>query len=327
MPQISVIVPAYKVEQYLHRCIDSILAQTYADFELILVDDGSPDHSPVICDEYAQKDHRVVVIHQANGGLSAARNTGIDWTFANSDSQWLTFIDSDDWIHPEYLAQLLKGAQDHGVSISICAYTVVKGDDCDPISKIPHAECWDTEQFFTEHNINATIACAKLYRKECFQQLRYPLGKLHEDEFTTYRILFQHSKVAAISAPLYYYFQNEQSIVNSAWTMKRMVAYDALEEQISFFKANGYPCAHAAVIRRYLMSITEKIAALTADPSADPQVIRTLKKKKKQNFRQYAKCLSAKNDRDAWVLTKVFPKRMWIYWRLLAIGKKLKMIK
>lgn len=327
MPQISVIVPVYKVEQYLHRCVDSILAQTYPDFELILVDDGSPDRSPVICDEYAKKDQRVVVIHQANGGLSAARNAGIDWAFANSDSQWFTFIDSDDWIHPEYLARLLKGAQDHGVSISIGAYATVKDDHEVPTSTISDAECWATEEFFTEHNINATIACAKLYRKECFEQIRYPLGKLHEDEFTTYKILFQHSKIAAISTPLYYYFQNEQGIVNSTWTMKRMVVYDALEEQISFFKETGYSGAHKAIIRRYLLSITKKIALLTENNSADPQVMHALKKKKKRNFRKYAKYLSTQNDSDAWVLTKVFPKRMWIYWRLLAIGKKLRIIK
>ena len=103
MPQISVIVPVYKVEPYLRRCVDSILGQTFTDFELILVDDGSPDNCPAICDEYARKDTRVHVIHQENGGLSAARNAGIDWAFANSDSQWLTSVDSDEWVHPEML--------------------------------------------------------------------------------------------------------------------------------------------------------------------------------------------------------------------------------
>ena len=115
MPQISVIVPVYKVEPYLRRCVDSILAQTFTDFELILVDDGSPDNSGAICDEYAQKDARVHVIHQENGGLSAARNAGIDWVFAHSDSQWLTFVDSDDWVHPEYLERLYHAVLEHNV--------------------------------------------------------------------------------------------------------------------------------------------------------------------------------------------------------------------
>ena len=104
MPIISVIVSVYKVEPYIRQCVDSILAQTFTDFELILVDDGSPDNCGAICDEYAAQDCRVRVIHQENGGLSAARNAGIDWAFANSDSQWLAFVDSDDWVHPDYLA-------------------------------------------------------------------------------------------------------------------------------------------------------------------------------------------------------------------------------
>ena len=98
MANISVIVPVYKVEAFLNRCVDSILCQTYEDFEIILVDDGSPDTCGALCDEYARKDGRVHVIHQENGGLSAARNTGIDWAFANSTSRWLAFVDSDDWV-------------------------------------------------------------------------------------------------------------------------------------------------------------------------------------------------------------------------------------
>ena len=103
MAKISVIVPVYKVEKYLSRCVDSILAQTYRDFELILVDDGSPDRCGVMCEEYARQDNRSVVLRRENGGLSAARNTGIDWSFANGNSQFLTFIYIDDWIHPQYL--------------------------------------------------------------------------------------------------------------------------------------------------------------------------------------------------------------------------------
>ena len=106
MPLISVIVPVYKVEEYLNRCVDSILSQTFTDFELILIDDGSPDNCGKICDEYAQKDNRVCVIHKKNGGLSSARNTGIDWAFKNSNSQYITFVDSDDLITKDYLEKL-----------------------------------------------------------------------------------------------------------------------------------------------------------------------------------------------------------------------------
>ena len=103
MPKISVIVPVYKVEKYLRRCIDSILNQTFNDFDLILVDDGSPDSCGDICEKYEKTDNRITVIHRENGGLSAARNSGIKWALKNSDSEWITFVDSDDWLHPDYL--------------------------------------------------------------------------------------------------------------------------------------------------------------------------------------------------------------------------------
>jgi glycosyltransferase involved in cell wall biosynthesis len=116
MPAISVIVPVYKVEKYIHRCVDSILGQTFTDFELILVDDGSPDSCGAICDEYAAKDSRVV-IHQENGGLSAARNAGIEWSFDHSNSGWMTFIDSDDWVHPQYLELLHRACLENGTAL------------------------------------------------------------------------------------------------------------------------------------------------------------------------------------------------------------------
>lgn len=122
MPEISVIVPVYKVEPYLRRCVDSILSQTFTDFEVILVDDGSPDDCPAICDEYAGKDERVRVIHQENGGLSAARNAGLDWVFANSDSRWISFVDSDDCVHPKFLEYLHRAGVENNVQISICTY-------------------------------------------------------------------------------------------------------------------------------------------------------------------------------------------------------------
>ena len=119
MAVISVIVPVYKVERYLKRCVDSILDQTFRDFELILVDDGSPDQCGEICEKYAKKDKRIIVLHRENGGLSAARNTGLDWIFANSNSIYVTFIDSDDWVHPQYLEILLSVIESNKVAVSV----------------------------------------------------------------------------------------------------------------------------------------------------------------------------------------------------------------
>lgn len=323
MPQISVIVPVYKVEPYLRRCADSILGQTFYDLELILVDDGSPDGCPTICDEYARKDSRVVVIHQKNGGLSAARNAGIDWVFANSDSQWLTFIDSDDWVHPAYLERLLSGNLEYGTDVSICALWETDGLTPELPSADEQMEVWNTEDFFVEHNINATVACAKLYRKTCFEHIRYPVGKLHEDEFTTYKILFSLDYVSVTAANLYYYYQNPTGIVRSRWTMARLAGFDALEEQICYFSTMGFDDACRAVIRRYLCGVSDKLELLSGDETADEKVLKELKRRKKVLFKEYRKALNTQDNRDAWVLSRVYPHRMWMYWHWQALKKKI----
>ena len=240
MADISIIVPVYRVEEYLHRCVDSILAQTYPDFELILIDDGSPDSCGKICDGYAEGDRRIHVIHQTNGGLSAARNSGIDWAFANSSSEWLTFIDSDDWVHPQYLEVLLHAATKHNVSVSIGnALWTKDGQLPDKIEAEP--ELWKTEDYYLEHNANATVAWGKLYRKECFLNIRYPAGKIHEDEYVTYRILFEFDQLSVVDQPIYGYFQNDRGITRRSWSPKRLDALEGLEGQVSYFLEKGLP--------------------------------------------------------------------------------------
>ena len=178
---ITIIVPVYKVEPYLRRCVDSILAQTFTDFELILVDDGSPDNCGAICDEYAAQDSRIHVIHQENGGLSAARNAGIDWAFANSDSQWLAFVDSDDWVHPNYLAYLYRAVSEDGTKVSACGYREVldSNEIIETEDYCSRVLLW--EEFLLNHGLKATLAWNKLYSKDLFHELRYPDGKLYED--------------------------------------------------------------------------------------------------------------------------------------------------
>ena len=327
MPNISVIVPVYKVEPYLRRCVDSILGQTYTDFELILVDDGSPDNCPAICDEYKEKDSRVTVIHQENGGLSAARNAGIDWAFANSDSQWLSFVDSDDWVHPEYLERLLDAALTNELSVSICGYATTDGEDPIIEPQTLEQKLWITEDFFVEHNVNATIAWGKLYRKNCFKEIRYPLGKIHEDEFTTYKILFAFEKVAVIPAPLYAYYCNPNGIIGSKQIMYKEDKYIALEEQIQYFQKNNFPCACRSQVRIYLCYLNDKIALLSSSTSSHPNFLHSLQKRKRKNLIKYSLLLDPSQDSDGWVLTKIFPKTMSVYWNIRAVLRKLKIIK
>ena len=239
MPVISVIVPVYKVEAYLDRCVKSVLAQTFEDFELILVDDGSPDNCGVICEDWAAKDPRITVLHQQNGGLSAARNAGIDWVFANSGSRWITFIDSDDWVHPEMLERLLNAAVEQQGMISVCGYAETTGEEPLVLPETLNAERWTPKAFYLQHFINATIACAKLYHRNCFEAVRYPLGKLHEDEFITYKLLFECEYLAVIPAPLYAYYINLVGITKNGWSPKRLHAWEAYDQQIAFFAERG----------------------------------------------------------------------------------------
>ena len=239
MPSISVIVPIYMVEPYLRRCVDSILAQTFPDFELILVDDGSPDSCGQICEEYARLDRRVLVIHQENRGLSAARNAGIDWVMANSDSSWITFVDSDDWIHPNMLKHLFELNRDHGTQISACSFHVT-AEEC---TQLPHADTsvsvYTPGEYFCISPSHAVYAWGKLYHRDCFSQIRYPVGRIYEDAFTTHRLVFTCDKVAAVRIPYYFYYSNPDGITKCPWTPKRLDHLDAIEEQVSFFSARG----------------------------------------------------------------------------------------
>lgn len=240
MAEISVIVPVYNVEKYLRRCVDSILAQSFPDFELILIDDGSPDRCGEICDDYAARDARIHVIHQQNGGLSAARNAGLDYVFAHSDSQWLTFIDSDDWIHPVYLEQLINAVNDMNCKIAVCDYYRTDATDSLPEISAVAPELFTPEELWLKNRITATVACCKLYEKSCFESLRFPVGKLHEDEYVTYQALFSCNNVAYIPMELYYYYSNPESITKKTWSPKRTDSLIALKNQCGFFRKNGF---------------------------------------------------------------------------------------
>ncbi len=318
MPVISVIVPVYKVEAYLDRCVRSVLAQTYRDFELILVDDGSPDRCGEYCDAYARADARIHVIHQGNAGLSAARNAGIDWAFANSDSQWLTFIDSDDWVHPQMVEQLLAAAQEHAAKVSVCGFARTEGEDPWSNQEIPHAEVWESSVFYQTHFINATVAWGKLYRRSCFASNRYPVGKIHEDEFLTYKLLFAQESVAVVAAPLYAYFMNDTGITRSAWNPKRLDAWEAYEQQLTFFAARGDMELVRFRYRGYLENaMTNLRSAQTAPNAAELRpVIRRMKKRIRNVIRRAWKCGSMDFWIDYELLYQFYPllTRLYRWW-------------
>ncbi|MGJ0706244.1 glycosyltransferase family 2 protein, partial [Enterococcus avium] len=181
MCEISIIVPVYDVEKYLKKCVDSILNQTFKDFELILVDDGSPDNSGAICDQYAEKDSRVRVIHKENGGLSDARNAGIEV----ARGKYLGFVDSDDFVNEDMYKQLYTSIIENNADLSICGiFDLYEGKT--PIKKTEKKLLLNRNEamiMIFHGNEISVHAYNKLYKKEIFESLRYPVGKYHEDSY------------------------------------------------------------------------------------------------------------------------------------------------
>ena len=245
MALISVIVPVYKVEKFLNRCVDSILAQTFTDFELILVDDGSPDNCGIICDAYAEKDSRVIVIHKENGGHSDSRNTGIDWCF-KSNSKWITFIDSDDYVHPDYLSVLLRLCMEYNVNVSACGCIKFDNDSEVNFSKSDYEmECGKVKDLLYKYKnfrkFNVSVIWGRLYKKELFVNVRFPIGRYFEDEFVVYKILYGCKMIAITTTGFYYYYRNSSGVMASHLSPKRMNdQLDSLKEQVDFYVENEY---------------------------------------------------------------------------------------
>ena len=323
---ISIIVPVYNVEKYLNRCVDSILNQTFSDFELILVDDGSPDNCGKICDEYAEKDRRVRVIHKPNGGLSDARNAGIEWALKNSDSEWITFIDSDDWVHHRYLEFLLKAVIENNTLISICKYHSTHNEIKIDENIIFTSEILDTEEFQIQRFTYSLIAVVKLIRKELITDIRFPVGKLHEDAFTIWKLLIKVDSISFVDLELYYYFQNPNSIMHVQWTPRRLDEVQAYEEQIKFYEKNKkYNLKNRAekALINVLASQINSILSMN-DKKNQEKYLKILRKKLRSNFRKYKKVLNLTLRNDAWIYECAYPKRMWLYWAVKAQINKIK---
>lgn len=237
---ISVIVPVYRVEKYLPACIDSILNQTFTDFELILVDDGSPDRCPEICDETAKRDARVRAIHQANQGLSAARNAGIE----AAHGAWLSFVDSDDFLAPDFLETLHDAAVRAGADCALCGVQLT--DEAgqkigQPLSVADGVRTGRSilETLCRAPEIPYLVAWNKLYRRDVFQTLRYPVGMQNEDTYLAAELFDTVQTVICVSKPMYFYRQRADSIMHTAVTTRNLDRMWAFEHCFAYFEARG----------------------------------------------------------------------------------------
>ena len=227
--KISVIVPVYNVEQYLERCVDSIINQTYTNLEIILVNDGSTDNSGKLCDELAKKDERIRVIHKENGGLSDARNRGIE----EAESDLVGFIDSDDYIDNDMYEILLKNLNNTDADLSMCALYDVYNNT--PEAQVTNKETWklSSEQaikMVMEAKILSVTAVNKLYRKSLFTDLKFEVGKIAEDAFIMIKLLDKCEKIVATNEKKYYYVHRENSITTQKFSTKFLNVIEAYEQ-------------------------------------------------------------------------------------------------
>ena len=254
MPEISIIVPVYRAEKYLNACVDSILNQTYSDFELVLIEDGSPDQSGAICDEYAQKDDRVRVIHQPNQGQAAARNHALPMT----QGKWLCYVDSDDALHPQLLEHLHRAAEKSGAGISMCQFLEAPEppEDYEQPAEFSYTLLTMDEKTLTElHDRDqypGWVACAKLIRRELVEGYPFHTGRVYEDNEAVTRWLLPAKTLAMLPTQLYFYRTNPESTTKSQFSLKRLDYLWALESMISYFQSVGFHTLAQRFVERYV---------------------------------------------------------------------------
>lgn len=259
---ISVIIPVYKVEDYLDDCLRSVVAQSYPNLEIILVDDGSPDHCGAMCDAWAAKDRRIKVIHKENGGLSDARNAGLEL----ATGKYISFVDSDDWLESEFYEKLLAALQKEGADICACSIA-----SCFP----DHTVTWGCPSY-TVSDSEATLAMLyrdtsypvsalnKLYRRELWEEMRFPVGKICEDAFTTYQLVHRANRIVQLPEALYCYRIRPDSIMTSSFTPKKLDEEEAWRYNYLFAKAH-YPSVAKAAFDFYLQRVNILLHTIPAE--------------------------------------------------------------
>lgn len=287
-PLISIVVPVYNVEKYLDECVQSILCQTYTALEIILVDDGSTDAGGKICDEYALKDSRIKVIHKTNGGLSDARNAGINI----AAGKYITFIDSDDFITPDYVSYLYNLCKEYNTKISVSAHTIYLENG----NKI-YKGLYSTKKLSAKEALTSILldngvdlsAWAKLYEKNLFTDINFPVGKNFEDTATTYKLFDKCDNIACGKEANYFYRIRKNSITTSISSdnfYKKLQLITNTEEMCNYIE-NKYPELHNACERRkiwaYFSTLNQlnKITNKKSLESEENKIVQYLKERRK----------------------------------------------
>ena len=320
---ISVIVPVYRVEQYLPACINSILAQTYTDFELILVDDGSPDNCGAICDSYAARDPRIRVIHQENMGLSGARNSGMD----AAKGEYITFIDSDDLVTVDCFQVFLDAILQYNADVSCIRLEEIEESAClldlrktstgTHQAKVFSGQDAAMNIYSGEGDIGIT-ACGKLAKKDLFERFHFPVGQIHEDQAVIPIVLCESKKVVAVDSKCYCYRKRANSIMQSSFSAKRLDNLKGLETCINYFTVHGY-YELAVAAKRTKKKVNAMLVILADCNHCRESIPKEYRMTRLRALYLCHKYLS--DDKYSWYLAQIHPKGVAIHYQLVRIKK------
>lgn len=323
MPKISIIVPVYKAENYLHGCIDSILSQTFSDFEVILVDDGSPDNSLAICREYEKKDSRITVLHQENQGQGAARNHAMPV----AKGEWFCFVDSDDAVHPQLLELLYQAAEESGAPIAMCQ--MLESPEQPENFCQPYESCFEVlameektlVELLDRGEYPGWVACAKLIRRELVESYPFRVGRVYEDNEAVCRWIMQGMTLVRMPHQLYYYRTNPDSTTKSSFSMKKLDYLWALESIIRFYGGFRYD----ALCQRFLDLYIEATVSFCYGARymlGDADLARKIEKNSRQ-FLEREKVELTKQQFEA-LLDASHPGLIRLYWPMAGVLRRLR---
>ena len=294
MGKIIVVIPVYRADKFLSRCVNSILQQTFYDFDLFLVDDGSNDRCSEICDQFAKQDSRVYVCHQKNQGPSAARNNGIQFALTISAIEYITFVDSDDVVHQQFLEYLYRSVAAYNADMGMCNHMYInKGgylQEQQNYSAIEMSEI-GPEDLMLNHESGFNYIWGKIYMKKCFESTRFPVDiSFGEDNKVIYRIVFSAKKLVYVSNVLYYYFYNPSGVTKSSWSVESLAVIDGIQEQLSFYKNNGYRRAYLKEQEILIQQCAYQIHRIEADKlhyKGNKRYLKALRKEMLKAFIKY----------------------------------------
>lgn len=287
---ISVIIPVYNVEKFLKKCLDSVINQTYTNLEIIVVDDGSKDKSGEICDSYKNKDARIKVIHKQNGGLSSARNVGLE----KSNGDYILFLDSDDWIDLTYIEVLYNNLIENNCEISVPGFCLsYENGKRIKDSKINSKTVFSTEEALSNYLFNGYITpcvASKLWKRELWENIKCPEGKLFEDQFTTYKLIMKSKLIVFDPSISYYYFKRNGSIGHSSFSKKTYDLLDAISKQYLDILAKYPNLENDLIVAKITWEIVFINFMIPVKQNYDYEVINNVRKEINQNRKKIVKC-------------------------------------